>query len=215
MTMRCVLCALLAGLAATACVDVTEPVLGGDYMGSLQSSNAQEGAAVFNLARPGLQSLSAPGRILIGRARGADSVRVLMINDPRVLVGGPISFVARMESGQAPPASQVLAVVAPDNDHRLFMIDYRIHFTRAEPSAIRVSEARVRSAENANAVTESAITFARAASEFLGEGPGLSAEEREVLDGRGNSDGGYDLGDLRYFLARNPSQIPTSSSWSP
>jgi hypothetical protein len=140
---------------------------------------------------------------------------VLMINDPRVLVGGPVSFVARMEPGQAPPASQVLAVVAPDNDRRLFMIDYRIHFTRAEPSAIRVSEARVRSAESANAVNEAAITFAGAAAEFLGEGPGLSAEEREVLDGRGNADGGHDLGDLRYFLARNPSQIPTSSSWSP
>jgi len=40
---------------------------------------------------------------------------------------------------------------------------------------------------------------------FFGDGPGPGTEEREHVDGLGNGDGEYDLGDLALYLREHPS----------
>lgn len=206
--------ALLALPLLAACIETTEPQLGGDYLGTLQSSNSVEGAALFDLTRAGVQRLSAPGRVLVARALGADSVRVLIINDATKTFGGPVSLVATMADGQRPPTGRVVQAVTPANRLRTAIGEYRLHFTRAPVSA-GLRAARMPAGEPAQALDEAAITFERAASVFFGDAQQLTAEERQELDLRGNGNFMYDLGDLRAFLGRNPSRIPTSSSWTP
>lgn len=213
---RLMVAAALALPLLGACVEVTEPRLGGDYLGSVQSPNSAEGVALLNLTRAGVQSLSAPGRVLVGRAIGADSVRVLVINDPSKFIGGPISFIARMAEGQRPPGGEVLQAAGPANRHRLTVSDYRVHFTRAQVPQAGLSALRAPAGGPALAVDENAISFQRAAGVFLGDAQqALTAEERQWLDQAGNGNGGYDVGDLRAFLFRHPARVPTTSSWTP
>lgn len=207
--------ALLALPLLAACVETTEPQLGGDYLGSLQSSNSVEGAALFDLTRAGVQRLSAPGRVLVARPLGADSVRVLIINDATRTFGGPVSFVATMAQGLVPPTGTVLQAAAPNNRRRLATGDYRLHFTRA-PAASAPGVPPAVSGGPSRQVAEETITFDRAAGVFFGDAQQvLTAEERQHMDQQGNGDGVYDLGDLRAWLGRNPSRIPTASSWTP
>jgi hypothetical protein len=141
---------------------------------------------------------------------------VLIINDATRTFGGPVSFVATMASGQAPPTGRVVQAAAPNNRLRVATGDYRVRFTRAPGAQSGGSALLAPTGGPSRAVEEATITFDRAAGLFFGDAQQvLTAEERQVLDQRGNGDGVYDVGDLRAWLGRNPSRIPTSSSWSP
>lgn len=208
--------ALALPLLAAACIDATEPTLGGDYLGSVQSNNSVEGAALLDVTRAGVQRLSAPGRVLVAHALGADSVRVLIINDATRTFGGPVSFVATMASGERPPTGRVVQAAAPNNRVRVSIGDYRLHFTRAQAAPTPRSAVLAPAGGPSRAVNEAEITFERAAGVFFGDAQQeLTAEERQHMDQQGNGDARYDIGDLRAFLGRNPSRIPDSSSWAP
>ena len=127
---RWILPALL--VLAAGCHAATEPELGGEYRGSLDSPFSVEGTALIELTHPDLRSISAPGRILVVGGVTERTVRVLLVNPPRNPNGGPITFIVRMSSGAAPPRAEVLAVAGPDNRARDFAGGYAVRFTRLE-----------------------------------------------------------------------------------
>ncbi|HEX6910774.1 MAG TPA: hypothetical protein VF142_10265 [Longimicrobium sp.] len=59
------------------------------------------------------------------------------------------------------------------------------------------------------AIQVSELSVARMAQPFVGgTAPPLSAQDRLELDQIGNSDGVYDIGDVRRILSENPQLIP-------
>lgn len=55
------------------------------------------------------------------------------------------------------------------------------------------------------------IGIDRLASDFLSVGPPLDGDQRRFLDGQGNGNGSYDLGDFRAWVLANP-QLPLSAA---
>ena len=75
----------------------------------------------------------------------------------------------------------------------------------AAPAAVAAARP---SAPAAIAVDE--LTLARMAAPFIGgAGPTLTPAEQLELDGMGNRNGGYDIGDIRILMHFHPELIPT------
>ncbi len=198
--------AALALLLAAACAKGTEPELGGEYLGELDSPFSVEGAAVIELTSPDLRSVSSPGRILVARGMTENTLRILIINPPRIQTGGPISFRLRMATGAVPPAATVIAVSGARNERRDFVGGYAVRFTRLPDDAA-----------GAPAVPRNGqvgpIPFDRLVAPFFPGGLLLHPDEAQLADATGNSNEVYDLGDARGYLRQYPGTIPPESSW--
>ena len=199
--------AALALLGCAGCVEIAAPTIGGDYRGVLDTPFSTEGAALFELHGPGIRALSAPGRVLIAHATSDTSVRVMVMNDPRSLRGGPVSFVVTVDPGQVPPSATIEAVASPLNEARDFLGAFGMRFTRSTGPAPGGGSPPPPPGE------EAPYTFAELAAQFFGGEP-LPAQARGDLDLAGNGNGAYDLGDLRAYLLREPQEIPNTSSWT-
>ena len=199
--------AVLALLGCAACVEIATPTIGGDYRGVLDTPFSTEGAALFELHGPGIRGLSAPGRVLIAQATSDTSVRVMVMNDPRSLRGGPVSFVVTVDEGQVPPTGTIEAVASPTNEARDFLGAFGMRFTRSTGAIPDPGTPPPPPGE------EAPYTFAELAAPFFGGEP-LPAEARGDLDLAGNVNGVYDLGDLRAYLLREPQEIPATTAWT-
>ncbi|HST60136.1 MAG TPA: hypothetical protein VLK84_15630, partial [Longimicrobium sp.] len=183
---RAVLAALLLLLSA-ACHQPAEPVLGGEYLGSLDSPFSVEGVALIEITHADLRSISAPGRILVARGVTERTVRLLIINSPQNQIGGPITFVVRMAEGAGPPQGEVLAAAGPDNRPRDFTGGYAVRFTRRDPDAFTPQPGPVRSGPPAQ------VPFIRLVAPFFPGGRPLEPEEQVHVDRRGNGNEVFDL----------------------
>ena len=203
--------AALLLLAAGACVRGTEPVIGGEYLGQLDSPFSAEGAALLELTSPDLREISAPGRVLTVRGVTERTTRILVMNPPNNLAGGPITFRVRMADGAVPPAATVIQVSGPVNQLRDFAGGYRVNFTRLQPGEpIHVQPPPV-----TGTPPVAPVPFARAVAPFFPGGTPLTPPEVTALDGAaGNGNRMYDLGDLRGYLAQYPREIPAPTVWS-
>lgn len=199
--------AALLLLSANACEELTEPALGGAYLGQVDSPFIVEGAVLFELPTSGLQSLVAPNRVLIAQPVSDSTVRVLIINRPDRGFGGPLSFLAQMDDGVPPRAGQILAVSAPNDEIRDFTGGFLLRFSRDRTGEAIVSQpvAPVQSPAGP-------YTLAQLIPHFFGTP--ASAQLAGYMDFNGNSNGAYDIGDLRRYLLTFPSQIPTTDTWT-
>lgn len=199
--------ALLA--AAAACDTGTGPVLGGEYMGMLDSPFSVEGAALIEITHPDIRSVSAPGRILAARGVSERTVRLLLVNPPRNQNGGPIAFVVRMASGAGPPTGTVLAVSGPSNQARDFAGGYAVRFTRLEPEA--GGPVPMPSPPPGPAPR---VSWERLVAPFFPGGARLEPEEEVHVDRAGNGNARFDLGDVRGYMQSYPGVIPPETTWS-
>ena len=196
-------------MAAASCVPSTEPVLGGEYLGSLDSPFNAEGAALLELTAADLREVSSPGRILVARGTTERTVRILVMNPPQNFSGGPITFRVRMADGAVPPAATVLQVSGPINQLRDFVGGYRVNFTRLDP------EPSAQRAPLQQTGPVAPIPLARMVAPFFPGGLGLTPPEVIAVDGAaGNGNRVYDLGDLRGYLVQYPREIPPPFVWS-
>lgn len=207
--------AVLLALSAASCRTPTAPAPGGEYLGSVDSPYSVEGAGVFDMATAGVEQISSPRRIMVVRAISADTVRVLMINDPTRLIGAPLSFRVRMAAGTPPPGGRMLLAVNGGNDPRYAVDDYVLRFNRvAEPGASPSVAARP--GGPAAQITDDMLSLDRMLDMFFPNPPQpLTAAEQASLDGAGNVNRVFDLGDVRFFLFRNRGQIPGETVWAP
>jgi hypothetical protein len=204
--------ALLPALLAAACTPDrgTQPSIGGEYVGQLDSPFSAEGAAVIELTSPDLREVSAPGRILVARGVTERTTRIIVINPPHLLTGGPLAFRVRMAKGALPPVATVLQVSGPVNQVRDFVNGYQVNFSRVEPGA----GAGYAPPAQMSPPTPP-IPFARAVAPFFPGGAPLPFPEMTIVDGgAGNGNRAYDLGDLRGYLAHYPAEIPPPIVWS-
>lgn len=200
--------ALLAALLlSAACHEPTEPVLGGEYLGSLDSPFSVEGAALVEVTHADLRSISAPGRILVARGVTERTVRLLILNPPGNQIGGPITFVVRMAEGAGPPQGEVLEVAGADNRPRDFTGGYAVRFARRDPDTFTPQPGPVQPGPPAE------VSFIRLVAPFFPGGRPLDPEEQVHVDRRGNGNGVFDLGDVRGYLGRFPSEIPQPAEW--
>jgi hypothetical protein len=199
---------LSAALLLAACNDATEPVLGGDYLGMVDSPFGVEGSALLEITHPDIRSVSAPGRVLVVRGVSERTLRLLVINPPRLQNGGPLQFIVRMADGAVPPTGVVLAVAAPANEPRGFTGEYAVRFTRLEEGYQPVPGGPPTSGPPA------AVPFARLVAPFFPAGPLLYPEEQVVVDRAGNGNAYFDLGDVRGYLRTHPGEIPPESTWT-
>lgn len=195
--------------AAAGCRAGTEPELGGDYVGSLDSPFSVEGAALIEITHPDIRSISAPGRILVARGVTERTVRVLVVNPPRNQSGGPISFRVRMGGDAGPPRAEVLAVAGPLNQDRAFIGAFNVRFTRYVDDGYALPPL----APSAGPAAQVG-PFSRIVAPFFPGGAALYPEEQQHVDIRGNRNLVYDIGDVRGYLWYHPQLIPTSSEWS-
>jgi hypothetical protein len=203
-TLRATAAALLL-FSAAACEELTVPELGGAYLGQVDSPFNVEGAVLFELPLEGLQSITAPNRVLI--AQPVDSMlRVLIINRGDRTFGAPLSFVMRLDDGFVPRGGEVLAVSGPNDDLRDFTGGYELRFSRDRTGDI-VSDpiTPVQSPPGPFAVAQLIPHFF---------GVPASAKLVEDMDWLGNFNGAYDIGDLRRYLIFYPSQYPTTDTWT-
>ena len=202
------ICFLLAAtLAGGACDEPVAPALGGEYRVTLET-HGDEGSALLELVGPGIEAVSAPAGIVLSRSWG-DSTRVILMADPAVgLVRAPLSFRMRMASGASVPQARALEVADSRNFPRDFADTYLIQFSR-ENASLSLGARSVAGGPLA-ALDPAALTLARLAAPFLGGSVAspLTAEERQQLDALGNSNGRYDLGDLRRALYEFPQLVP-------
>lgn len=199
-------------LFAGACLDITQPRLGGEYVGQLDSPFNVEGAALIELTSADLREVSAPGRIMVARGTSERTVRVLLINPPANLNGGPISFRVRMANGAVPPRAEVIAATSPINLPRSFVSGYTVRWNQAAPASSASAALGPVSQQNP---TPPPVPFARAVAPFFPGGLPLTPPEVVRLDGAaGNGNRVYDLGDLRGYLGQFPGEIPAESVWS-
>jgi hypothetical protein len=206
-TLRATTAALLLVFAA-GCEDLTEPVLGGAYLGQVDSPFTVEGSVLFELPLTGLQSVTAPNRVLIARPMSDSTVRLLIINRPDRAFGGPLSFLLRMDDGVPPQGGEVLAVSAPDNEIRDFTGGFLLRYSRDD-----TGESPAGPVIPAPAGPAGPYTIEQLAAHFFGVP--VSAEIAGYMDTFGNENGTYDIGDIRAYLVRFPSQIPVNStSWT-
>ncbi|HEX6370757.1 MAG TPA: hypothetical protein VF006_17705 [Longimicrobium sp.] len=209
---RALLPALL--LAAAACVDVTEPQLGGEYVGSLDSPFSVEGAAIVEITSADLREIRSPGRIMVARGTSERTVRILLMNPPRNLNGGPITFRVRMAGGAVPPTAVVIAASGPTNNPRDFVGGYAVRWSQTAPAASASASAGPDPLDQV-APPVAPVSFLRAVAPFFPGGLPLAPPEVTRLDGAaGNMNRVYDLGDLRGYLAQFPGEIPPETVWS-
>jgi hypothetical protein len=196
-TLRATTAALLL-FSAAACEELTVPQLGGAYFNV-------EGAVLFELPLEGLQSITAPNRVLI--AQPVDSMlRVLIINRGDRTFGAPLSFVMQLDDGVAPRGGNVLAVSAPNDEIRDFVGGYVLRFSRDRTGDI-VSDVIPPATS-----PPGPYTVAQLIPHFFGVP--ASAAVIADLDWHGNFSGAYDIGDLRRYLLTYPSQMPTTDTWT-
>lgn len=204
--------ALLPILLLAACTPDrgTQPSIGGDYLGELDSPFSSEGAAVIELTSADLREVSAPGRILVARGVTERTTRIIVINPPHLLTGGPITFRVRMAEGALPPIPTVVQVSGPINQVRDFVGSYQVHFRRVEQGA---GPGYV--PPRPSNPPPPPISFARASAPFFPGGTPLTAPEVTAVDGAaGNGNRAYDLGDFRGYLGHYPAEIPTQTAWT-
>jgi hypothetical protein len=204
--------ALLPALLAAACTPDrgTQPSIGGTYLGQLDSPFSAEGAAVIDLTSADLREVSAPGRILVAHGSTERTTRIIVINPPHLLAGGPITFRVRMAEGALPPVATVVQVSGPVNQTRDFVNGYQVNFSRVEPE----SSAGYTPPRQTNPPA-APFTFARAVAPFFPGGAALTPLELATVDGAaGNGNRVYDVGDLRGYLAQYPAEIPPQTSWT-
>lgn len=205
-TLRATTAALLL-LCAAACEDLTEPTLGGAYLGQVDSPFTVEGAVLFELPTGGLQSITAPNRVLIAQTVSDGTVRVLIINRPDRGFGGPLSFVVQMDAGTPPRGGDILAVSAPNDEIRDFVGGFELRFSRDLTGETPVTQPVPPTQSAAGPYTVAQLT-----PHFFGvpASPAIAA----YMDANGNTNGMYDIGDLRRYLQLFPVQIPTTDSWT-
>ncbi|MFQ6047354.1 MAG: hypothetical protein ACE5PT_13530 [Gemmatimonadales bacterium] len=95
--------------------------------GILESPNAEEGAAVLELAAIGLGPVAVPG----GEAYASETGNVTRV----VIVlrfSGPIRFGVTLPDGVAAPQVRVIEVAAPNNEIRTSLERYRVSYRRPE-----------------------------------------------------------------------------------
>jgi hypothetical protein len=199
--------AVLLLLASAACEELTEPSLGGAYLGQVDSPFTVEGAVLFELPTSGLQSVTAPNRVLIAQTVSDSTVRLLIINRPDRGFGGPLSFLVEMDQGTPPRAGEILAVSAPNDEVRDFVGGFELRFSRDLTGELPVTQP-------IPPVTTPAgpYTLAQLTPHFFGVP--ASAPVAGYMDANGNTNGMYDIGDLRRYLMMFPAQIPTTDSWT-
>jgi hypothetical protein len=206
--------ALLAALLplAAACANGTDAELGGEYVGHLDSPFSVEGGALIELTSADLREVWAPGRIMVARGTSERTVRVLLLNPPRNLNGGPIAFRVRMANGAVPPRATVIAATSPVNLPRDFVGGYTVQFNQPQP-ALSGSGSLTPLPQTSPATPF--ISFARAVAPFFPGGLPLTPPEVTRIDGAaGNGNRVYDIGDLRGFLAQYASEIPPETRWT-
>lgn len=196
-------------LAAAACGTGTEPELGGEYLGMLDSPFGAEGAALIEITHPDIRSVSAPGRILVAQGVTERTVRLMLLNPPRNQNGGPIAFVVRMASGARPPDGVVMDVASPGNRPREFVGGYTVRFTRLEPDT---GAPLVLPAPPAGPPPP--VSWARLVASFFPGGLPLDPEEVIRVDRAGNGNQVVDLGDVRGFMYAYPGVTPPATTWS-
>ncbi|MBW3572388.1 MAG: hypothetical protein KY467_14900 [Gemmatimonadetes bacterium] len=194
---------------AAACDTGTEPVLGGEYLGMLDSPFAAEGAALIEITHPDIREVSAPGRILVAQGTTERTVRLMLLNPPRNQNGGPIAFVVRMAPGARPPEAEVLAVAAPNNLARGFVGAYAVRFTRLGPD-----EGRSPPLPAPPAGPPPPVSWARLVAPFFPGGKRLEPEEEIRVDRAGNGNQVLDLGDVRGYTHAYPGVTPPQTTWS-
>lgn len=199
--------AALLLLASAGCEDLTNPTLGGAYLGQVDSPFTVEGAVLFELPTAGLQSIVAPNRVLIAQTMADDVLRVLIINRPDRGFGGPLSFVMQMDEGIPPQGGEVLAVSAPNDEIRDFVGGFELRFSRDHTGESPVSQPPPAPGRPDRGPYE----FAQLTPHFFGvpASPAIVA----YMDFNGNSNGQYDIGDLRRYLLNFPVQTPLTDSW--
>jgi hypothetical protein len=205
--------ALLAALLplAASCADGTGTELGGEYVGRLDSPFSVEGGTLIELTSADLREVWAPGRIMVARGTSERTVRVLLLNPPRNLNGGPIAFRVRMANGAVPPRATVLAVSSPLNLPRAFVGGYTVRFDQPQPDPA----ASAALAPLAQTTPVPFIPFARAVAPYFPGGLPLTPPEVTRIDGSaGNGNRVYDIGDLRGYLAQFASEIPPETRWT-
>jgi hypothetical protein len=195
--------------AAAACQAGTEPVTGGEYVGSLDSPFSVEGTALIEITHPDIRSISAPGRILVARGVTERTVRVLLVNPPRNQSGGPISFIVRMAGDATPPRAEVLAVAGPLNQDRAFPGAFSVRFSRHVDDGYVLPPIPPSSGP-----APQVGPFSRIVAPFFPGGAALYPEEQQHVDIRGNRNLVYDIGDVRGYLWFHPQMIPASSEWT-
>lgn len=200
--------ALLPLLLAAACNSGTEPVLGGEYLGMVDSPFSVEGSALVEITHPDLREIEAPGRTLAAKGVSENTVRVLIVNPPRNQNGGPITFIVRMADGAVPPTGVVVAAAGPNNLPRDFVGEYAVRFTRLEedPGQIAV--------EPPPAGPPPAVSWARLVAPFFPGGLRLEPEEEFHVDRAGNGNQVFDLGDVRGYMVFYPGVIPPPTRWT-
>lgn len=198
--------ALLPALFLAACHASTEPDLGGEYLGSLDSPFSVEGAALIELTSADLREVSAPGRVLIVRGVTERTVRVMVMNPPHSVTGGPIRFNVRMADGAPPPYAEVLAVSGANNLPREFTGGYAVRFTRREADGA----APVLPPQ---AGPSAPVPLARLVAPFFPGGRTLDVEEQLHVDVMGNRNTVFDFGDVRGYLSWHPGEIPPPLVW--
>lgn len=204
-TLRATTAAVLL-LAAAACEDLTEPDLGGAYLGRVDSPFTVEGAVLFELPLDGLQSIAAPNRVLIAQTVSDSTVRVLIVNRPDRGFGGPLSFVVQLDDGVPPRAGEILAVSAPNDEIRDFVGGFALRFSRDRGDGSASQPIPIPASPTGPYEIDELVPH------FFGVP--ASADLAAYMDFNGNSNGGYDIGDLRRYLLLFPAQIPTSSTWT-
>lgn len=199
--------AALLLLAAAACEDLTEPTLGGAYLGQVDSPFTVEGAVLFELPTGGLQSITAPNRVLIAQTVSDSTVRVMIINRPDRAFGGPLSFLVQLDDGTPPRGGDILAVSAPNDEIRDFVSGFELRFSRDRTGETPVSQPAPPAQGPAGPYTLAQLT-----PHFFG----VPASSTIVgyMDANGNTNGQYDIGDLRRYLMQFPAQIPSTDSWT-
>lgn len=195
-------------LLAAGCQDAAGPQLGGEYLGAVDSPYGAEGAVLVELVSPDIREVWAPGRIMIARAVSERTLRILVMNPPRNLQGGPITFRVRMATGAVPPRAEVIQATSPVNYLRDFTGGYAVRFNQvAEEGAVPVTPPT-------SGGPTPPIAFDRLVAPFFPGGLGLHPQERTLMDQAGNSNRLYDIGDLRGYLMVYPSAIPAPTVWS-
>ena len=197
-----------AALVAAACDEPVAPALGGEFRVTLET-HGDEGSALLELVGPGIEAVSAPAGIIVSRSWG-DSTRVILIADPSVgLVRAPLSFRLRLASGVSVPQARALEVADSRNFPRDFADTYLIQFSR-ESASLSLGARNGLAGGPATALNPATLTLERLAAPLLGGtvASPLTAEELQQLDAIGNSNGRYDLGDLRRALYEFPQLVP-------
>ncbi|HEX6910775.1 MAG TPA: hypothetical protein VF142_10270 [Longimicrobium sp.] len=121
------LCSLL--VLAASCVELTGVPVGGVYRVTLESQGG-EGGAVFQLVGPGIQQIAPTTGAVAAVHTAGDTLRVMLLADPRVASTAPLSFDLTMADGMGVPDASVLQVISPANRRRDFPASYRVTFSR-------------------------------------------------------------------------------------